>query len=225
MADTAPMTPPVAAIPTAPGKPRCGAGLAPNAICAATVSTNSAKILLNTALGKASATAAPSQAPITMPGVRRQTTGHSTAPRRWWARTDEMEVTTMVASDVPMARCMTMASSIRWPWKIQASTGTMIKPPPTPSSPAMTPANAPSVRYNNRVDTRNSKAGLSLLAILAGRARRESMVNFTIEQPPREAVIVRGSAGHVPTPITMIPWHRCTAGDTRTARSRHKHEQ
>jgi len=87
--------------------------------------------------------AAPSHAPMMMPGVSRQTVGHSTAPRWWWARTEEIEVKMMVASDVPIARCMMADSAICWWWKIQANAGTMINPPPTPSKPAMTPANAP----------------------------------------------------------------------------------
>ena len=41
--------------------------------------------------------------PSTMPGARRVTMSHRTAPRRWWARTLEMEVNMMVAMEVAIA--------------------------------------------------------------------------------------------------------------------------
>jgi len=82
MADTAPITPPTASMPDVPGKLRCEAGLAPKPICADMANTKRANTFCRAKLDKASATAAPNQAPTTMPGVSCQKTGHSTAPRR-----------------------------------------------------------------------------------------------------------------------------------------------
>ncbi len=53
--------------------------------------------------GSAAATCAPISAPTRMPGASSRTTGHSTAPRRSCARTEETEVKQMVASEVATA--------------------------------------------------------------------------------------------------------------------------
>ena len=58
----------------------------------------------------------------------------------------------------------------------------------------MTPANAPSTKYNNRVGKMDSKAGLSFVVVIGrGEARGESMVNFTV-------VIVRAERRVCPRP-------------------------
>ena len=49
----------------------------------------------------------------------------------------------MVAREVPTAMCMRMAGSTPCTARAVSSTGTMMMPPPTPSSPASTPATAP----------------------------------------------------------------------------------
>ena len=59
----------------------------------------------------------------------------------------EIEVITIVASEVPTARCMTTDSSMPSLRNSQTSTGTITRPPPTPSRPAMTPATRPVSRY------------------------------------------------------------------------------
>ncbi|MNM93521.1 hypothetical protein D3C81_1058980 [compost metagenome] len=50
----------------------------------------------------------------------------------------------MVASDVPTARWVSTEASKPCKVKLNTSTGTMMMPPPTPNSPASTPAQAPS---------------------------------------------------------------------------------
>ncbi|MNW19345.1 hypothetical protein D3C71_2192920 [compost metagenome] len=50
----------------------------------------------------------------------------------------------MVASEVPTARWVSTPGSTPWAVKLNTSTGTMMIPPPTPNSPASTPAAAPS---------------------------------------------------------------------------------
>ena len=77
----------------------------------------------------------------------RRTTVHSTAPRLWWAMKLETEVKTMLAMEVPRARCM-MSSLGRFCSSMQnTSMGTMTSPPPMPSRPASTPAMAPTTKY------------------------------------------------------------------------------
>ena len=53
--------------------------------------------------GSATASCAPASEPSRMPGASTRTIGHSTAPRRACARTDDSEVKQMVASDVATA--------------------------------------------------------------------------------------------------------------------------
>ena len=52
----------------------------------------------------------------------------------------------IVASDVPTARWVSTSLSKPCKVKLNTSTGTMINPPPTPNSPASTPAKPPSTR-------------------------------------------------------------------------------
>ena len=62
------------------------------------------------------------------------------------SRADEMPVKMIVPAEVPIAigtRC-SVAKPCRV--KISSSTGTVVKPPPMPSSPARNPTNAPSAR-------------------------------------------------------------------------------
>ena len=81
-----------------------------------------------------------------MPRVIQAKTGHSTAPLRWCSSTELIEVKTMVASEVPTARWVSTAGSMPWAVKLSTRTGTMMMPPPTPNSPASTPAAAPNSR-------------------------------------------------------------------------------
>ena len=57
-----------------------------------------------------------------------------------------MQVERVVASDVPTARWVSTEGSKPWRVKLNTSTGTMMMPPPTPNSPASTPAQAPNSR-------------------------------------------------------------------------------
>ncbi|MNV32775.1 hypothetical protein D3C71_1241210 [compost metagenome] len=52
----------------------------------------------------------------------------------------------IVASEVPTARWVRIDASKPCKVKLNTSTGTMMIPPPTPNSPANTPAQAPSAR-------------------------------------------------------------------------------
>ncbi|MCY1184832.1 hypothetical protein D9M73_255560 [compost metagenome] len=81
-----------------------------------------------------------------MPMAIQTKTGQRTAPLRWCSRTELSEVKMMVAREVPTARWVRMPGSNPWAVKLNTSTGTMIRPPPTPNSPASTPAQAPSTR-------------------------------------------------------------------------------
>ena len=67
----------------------------------------------------------------------------STAPRRWWARAETIDVGMIVASDVPTAMCMRTDGSMSSSENRWYSTGTMTMPPPTPNSPARMPATTP----------------------------------------------------------------------------------
>ncbi|MNI95644.1 hypothetical protein D3C73_1539470 [compost metagenome] len=52
----------------------------------------------------------------------------------------------IVASEVPTARWVSTAASKPCKVKLNTSTGTIMIPPPTPNSPANTPAQAPNTR-------------------------------------------------------------------------------
>ena len=58
----------------------------------------------------------------------------------------DTEVNAMLASEVPSARCIIESGGRPNQVKQNISMGTMIKPPPTPSSPASTPTIAPTMR-------------------------------------------------------------------------------
>ena len=146
IADRPPMTVPARLMPPQPGRPRWAAGLAPNHICAATTRAKIPNSARSESLRNWSATSPPMAVPTRIAGVSRATTGHSTAPRPWWARIEDSEVTTMVASEVPIARCMARSEDTPRPGIRWARPGTMMKPPPTPSNPAAIPVVAPTAR-------------------------------------------------------------------------------
>jgi hypothetical protein len=60
---------------------------------------------------------------------------------------EDIDVGTITASDVPIARCISTAVGIPSSGNTSASAGTMTTPPPRPSMPAMSPASAPTARY------------------------------------------------------------------------------
>ncbi|MNG38156.1 hypothetical protein D3C84_1257400 [compost metagenome] len=57
-----------------------------------------------------------------------------------------IDVKIIVARDVPTARWVRIDVSKPCRVKLNTNTGTMMIPPPTPNSPASTPAQAPSAR-------------------------------------------------------------------------------
>ena len=65
------------------------------------------------------------------------------APFARCLRAETMEVGTMVASEVPTASFIWIASGMPKSGKTLNSTGTMTMPPPTPSSPARVPEMVP----------------------------------------------------------------------------------
>ena len=94
----------------------------------------------------AEAVAAPRAAPSSIPRVIQTKIGQRTAPLRWCSSSELIEVKTMVASEVPTARWVRISAGMPCAAKLKTSTGTMINPPPTPNSPASTPAQAPNSR-------------------------------------------------------------------------------
>ena len=64
----------------------------------------------------------------------------------------DTDVKAMLASDVPKARCIIDSGGRPSRVKQKISIGTMIRPPPTPSSPASTPAIAPTLKYKNTAE-------------------------------------------------------------------------
>ena len=90
------------------------------------------------------ATKVAAKVPTRMPGVIARTTSQRTAPRAWWARRLDTEVSTMAAIEVPSAMCTTWDCGKPWARKKVVSIGTMMPPPPTPSRPAKKPTAAPS---------------------------------------------------------------------------------
>ena len=75
----------------------------------------------------------------------------------------DIAVTTMVASEVPSAILIAIACGTPWPSNSRVTIGTMITPPPMPSSPARVPAIAP--------DRSNTGRSISVYLRCACRAR------------------------------------------------------
>ena len=118
-------------------------GFLPLIICVTTKARKATKNSWRTRVGRCDATNDPQNVPATMPGAMDRTTPQLTFLLRLWARELEMEVNTMLPIEVP--RAMSMMRSCGTPCHLNAKTsiGTMTMPPPTPSSPARTPATAP----------------------------------------------------------------------------------
>ena len=74
----------------------------------------------------------------------RHTVCQSTAPRRECASALETEVNMMLPSEVASASSMMLSGAKPARPKANTSMGTMTMPPPTPSSPANSPATIPS---------------------------------------------------------------------------------
>jgi hypothetical protein len=101
--DSRPMPLPTPKVASGPGSVRPGLGLRSRKICVAENATKIANRMPSSLPGRATAICAPITEPTRMPGASTLTTGHSTAPRLWCARTDMSEVKQMVASDVATA--------------------------------------------------------------------------------------------------------------------------
>ena len=69
-------------------------------------------------------------------------------PKLLKAKSALIEVKMIVARDVPTARWVSTCGSKPCKVKLNTSTGTIMIPPPTPNSPASTPAQAPSSKYS-----------------------------------------------------------------------------
>ncbi|MNZ86359.1 hypothetical protein D3C78_1051780 [compost metagenome] len=146
IAEAQPTTPPATPSPALPGSPLVAFGCRPRDICSDTRMAKVPMIFCRIGPWIFAAVSAPRALPARMPRVIQMNTGQRTAPRRWCSRMELTEVKTMVASEVPTAICVSTSGEKPWAVKLYTSTGTMIRPPPTPNSPASTPAQAPSTR-------------------------------------------------------------------------------
>ena len=79
-----------------------------------------------------------------MPGVMFRTASHWTPLLRLWASELEIDVNMMLPIEVPRAMSMSTSGGKFCQPNAKTSMGTMTMPPPTPRSPARTPAIAPS---------------------------------------------------------------------------------
>ncbi len=143
-ADSPPISVPMPNMPPPPGsRPPAAAGFC-RSICVAMNTRNRPKPVASQAPRSAAATCAPASEPTTMPGASVRTTSQRTDPLRWWARTLEIEVKTIVVSEVAIAT-LTMCSSAN-PCACSSidMNGTISMPPPMPRSPARKPTTAPS---------------------------------------------------------------------------------
>ena len=116
-----------------------------NSIFSATNSAPKPMIACSACPSIISAILAPTKLPMTNPSAILRHTSQRTPPRLLCAVSELIEVTTMVANDVPMARWVITSGEKSYAVKIQTNAGTIIMPPPTPNKPALTPANAPAI--------------------------------------------------------------------------------
>ncbi|XQU68499.1 hypothetical protein OJJOAM_001230 [Cupriavidus sp. H18C1] len=132
-------------MPGKPGSCRLGDGLRLRSICEAEKPTNSANSSDSQPVFSAANTLPPPiMPPSRMPGASASTIFQRTAPCLWWARTDDSEVNRMVDIEVAIAIWTIASSGKASQLKVSVRNGTIIMPPPTPSSPAQKPVNAPS---------------------------------------------------------------------------------
>ena len=101
------------------------------------------KIILSVRPSTWLASKTPAPHPMTIHGAQALSTSNSTAPRLAWDRSDRIDVTMMVAADVPIAT-WAMASFVPpSSGKTTSKAGTTTKPPPIPKMPAANPASNP----------------------------------------------------------------------------------
>ncbi|MCY1546429.1 hypothetical protein D9M68_824250 [compost metagenome] len=108
--------------------------------------TKAAKISARVVVLRCLASRPPTTPPTRMPGVMPRTMDQSTLPLAWCVRALEMEVNTMVVSEVPSARCSRVLEAKPWASNSQVSRGTYNMPPPMPSRPAAKPPAMPRAR-------------------------------------------------------------------------------
>ena len=143
--DKKPITPPAPSSPPIPGTCRAAAGFLSKNIWVAEKETNAAKNRASHApLSSAKTPKLATALPITMPGASPLTKSHRTAPRRWCARTLEIDVKMMVAMEVAIAILTARSGPTPRPDKMTVMNGTITMPPPMPSNPAKNPVPKPS---------------------------------------------------------------------------------
>ncbi|MNN57442.1 hypothetical protein D3C81_1724320 [compost metagenome] len=99
-----PMTEPTPTMPGVPGSRRAAGGRRLRSIWSAEKPTKTANSSdSQPVLSTLKILPPPIRPPSRMPGASASTMPQRTAPRLWWARTDESEVNRMVAIDVAMA--------------------------------------------------------------------------------------------------------------------------
>ena len=81
-----------------------------DSICRDTKPKKQMKNAFRNRVGMWVATRPPRKVPSRMPGVMLRKMSQWTAPRLWWARLLEMDVTMMLASEVPRASCCTYSA-------------------------------------------------------------------------------------------------------------------
>ncbi len=145
-AEIAPTTPPAMDIATFLGAIVPGFGVSPMTILVANRSTKTPKSVPSTVPDKLSAINTPAIAPSIKPGSKAINQARCTLPLRKCPRAEEAPVMTIVASEVPTARCIVISGEMPCSPKANTSTGTIMIPPPTPNSPAIVPATAPSAK-------------------------------------------------------------------------------
>src|SRR5690554_5780832 len=139
-----------------------------------------------------------------MPGTRQATLGHSTPPRRWWARDDDRVVSTMLPSELASAACIAASLGTPYCGSSQASEATSTSPPPMPSSPARTPTRAPSAR---KMSSRVSMAVIVQAGLHPGFAIVGA--HAPPHDPPMKRLLLTAAFA-----LSALPWCATAQSDT-----------
>ena len=165
MLEMSPMPPPTSARPALPGSSRVGLGLRSTRMLVAATATNKPKNADSSAEDMPPTICGPASDPTMMPGARAATTGQRIARCRWCSRIDASDVKRIVAVAVATAMCTTCSGAKPCRANTNVRSGTIVMPPPSPSSPARNPTIAPSSR------NAPTSAGSILLSARSARAR------------------------------------------------------
>ena len=137
-----------AVVPAASGCRRCAGGCQRVRRITAIAARNAPRKRVRTISGSRLASVPAPRPPSMSPGVQRQSRGHSRAPRRHWARPAARLVKIMAPR--PVATASRMPRGRAKASKIRTREGTMITPPPIPSSPPRKPVPSPRAKQRGR---------------------------------------------------------------------------